>query len=59
MKIAIVHDWLTGIRGGEKCLEVFRRFYPEADLFTLPGLLPAFGSYPDNMKTCISIFGMV
>ncbi|SVA40910.1 uncharacterized protein METZ01_LOCUS93764, partial [marine metagenome] len=22
MKIAIVHDWLTGMRGGEKCLEV-------------------------------------
>ena len=35
MKIAIVHDWLTGMRGGEKCLEVFCRLYPEADLFTL------------------------
>ncbi len=35
MKVAIVHDWLTGMRGGEKCLEVFCRLYPEADLFTL------------------------
>lgn len=35
MKIAIVHDWLTGMRGGEKCLEVFCRLYPEADLYTL------------------------
>ena len=35
MKIAIVHDWLTGMRGGEKCLEVFCRLFPEADLFTL------------------------
>jgi len=35
MKIAIIHDWLTGMRGGEKCLEVFCRLYPEADLFTL------------------------
>ena len=35
MKIAIVHDWLTGMRGGEKCLEVFCRLYPDADLFTL------------------------
>jgi len=35
MKIAIVHDWLTGMRGGEKCLEVFCKLYPKADLFTL------------------------
>lgn len=35
MKIAIVHDWLTGMRGGEKCLETFCRLYPDADLFTL------------------------
>ncbi|MFQ5677109.1 MAG: hypothetical protein ACE5G1_14545, partial [bacterium] len=35
MKIALVHDWLTGMRGGEKCLEVFCRLYPDADLFTL------------------------
>jgi glycosyltransferase involved in cell wall biosynthesis len=35
MKIAIIHDWLTGMRGGEKCLEVFCRLLPEADLFTL------------------------
>ena len=35
MKIAIVHDWLTGMRGGEKCLEVFCKLFPSADLFTL------------------------
>ena len=35
MKIAIVHDWLTGMRGGEKCLEVLCKLYPSADLFTL------------------------
>ena len=35
MKIAIVHDWLTGMRGGEKCLEVLCKLYPYADLFTL------------------------
>lgn len=35
MKVAIVHDWLTGIRGGEKCLIKFLEIYPEADLFTL------------------------
>ncbi len=35
MKVAIVHDWLTGMRGGEKCLEAFCEIYPEADIFTL------------------------
>ena len=35
MKIALVHDWLTGMRGGEKCLEVLCRCFPEARLFTL------------------------
>ena len=35
VKVAIVHDWLTGMRGGERVLEQFLRLYPEADLFTL------------------------
>ena len=35
MKTAIVHDWLVGMRGGEKCLEVFCELFPEADLYTL------------------------
>ena len=34
-KVAIVHDWLTGKRGGEKVLEVFGELYPEAHIFTL------------------------
>ncbi len=41
-RIALVHDWLTGMRGGEKCLEVLCRHCPDADLFTLlhaPGRL--------------------
>lgn len=35
MKVAIIHDWLTGMRGGEKCLEVFCEIFPDADIFTL------------------------
>lgn len=35
MRIALVHDWLTGMRGGEKCLEVLCRHFPDAPLFTL------------------------
>ena len=35
MKVALVHDWLTGMRGGEKVLEVLCELFPDADLFTL------------------------
>lgn len=35
MKVAIIHDWLTGMRGGEKVLEVLCELYPDADIFTL------------------------
>ena len=34
-KIAFVHDWLTGMRGGEKVLEVLCERFPDAELFTL------------------------
>ena len=34
-KIAVVHDWLTGMRGGEKVLEIIFELFPDADLFTL------------------------
>lgn len=35
LRVAIVHDWLTGMRGGERCLEVFAELFPQADLYTL------------------------
>ena len=34
-KVVLVHDWLTGMRGGEKVLEVLCEAYPTADLLTL------------------------
>jgi glycosyltransferase involved in cell wall biosynthesis len=34
-RIVLVHDWLTGMRGGEKCLEILCRHWPDAPLFTL------------------------
>ncbi len=34
-RIVLVHDWLTGMRGGEKCLEVLCRRWPDARLYTL------------------------
>ena len=35
MKVALSHDWLNGMRGGEKCLEVFCELYPDAPIYTL------------------------
>lgn len=35
MATAIVHDWLTGMRGGEKVLESLAELYPDADILTL------------------------
>src|SRR3954469_13541626 len=35
MRVALIHDWLTGMRGGEKVLAVLCELFPDADLFTL------------------------
>lgn len=34
MKVAIVHYWLVGMRGGEKVIEALCEMYPQADIFT-------------------------
>jgi glycosyltransferase involved in cell wall biosynthesis len=34
-RVALVHDWLTGFRGGEKVLDALCELYPDAPLFTL------------------------
>ena len=35
MRVALVHDWLTGMRGGEKVLEGLCGLFPEADIHAL------------------------
>ena len=43
-RVAIVHDWLTGMRGGEKVLEAICELYPDATLYSLvrvPGAVSA------------------
>jgi glycosyltransferase involved in cell wall biosynthesis len=35
IKAALVHDWLTGQRGGEKVLEVLAEIFPQAPIYTL------------------------
>jgi glycosyltransferase involved in cell wall biosynthesis len=34
MRVAFIHYWLVGMRGGEKVLEQLCRLYPDADIFT-------------------------
>ncbi|MBV9398240.1 MAG: glycosyltransferase [Bryobacterales bacterium] len=35
MRVAIVHYWLLGMRGGEAVIESLCRMFPDADLYTL------------------------
>ncbi len=50
LRVALVHDWLTGMRGGEKCLEVLCEMFPGAPIHTLVHwkgrLSPAIESHP-------------
>ncbi|WJR81403.1 glycosyltransferase [Bradyrhizobium sp. NP1] len=34
MKVAIIHYWLVGMRGGEKVVEALCEMYPQADIYT-------------------------
>jgi len=33
-RVALIHYWLVGMRGGEKVLEALCRMYPQADIYT-------------------------
>lgn len=35
LRVALVHDWLTGMRGGEKVLEELAGLFPAAPIYTL------------------------
>jgi glycosyltransferase involved in cell wall biosynthesis len=49
-RVALVHDWLTGMRGGEKVLEAMASLHPGAPIYTLfhfPGSVsPALEAHP-------------
>jgi len=47
-RIVLVHDWLTGMRGGEKVLESLCRLFPQAPVFTL---LHVRGSVSEAIET--------
>lgn len=35
VKVALVHDWCTGLRGGERVLDEHAALFPDAELYTL------------------------
>lgn len=34
LRVAVIHYWLTGMRGGEKVVEALCRIFPQADIYT-------------------------
>lgn len=47
LRVAVVHDWLTGYRGGEKVLEGILAHFPQAEIFTL---VHKKGSVPESIE---------
>ncbi len=53
-KIALVHDWLTNMRGGERVLLAMKEAFPNADIYTSvysPENLPEFDKYKKQINT--------
>ncbi len=55
MRIAIVHDWLTGMRGGEKVLSLICRLFPKADLLTLIHIPGVCDRHIEGMRIITSV----
>ena len=49
MNVALVHDWLTGMRGGERVLEALVELFPRAPIHTL---VHRTGSTSDVLESC-------
>src|SRR5262249_21182191 len=58
-QIVLVHDWLTGMRGGEKCLEILCRHWPEAPLYTLLHKRGSVSPLIENRAVHTSYLGML
>lgn len=48
MKVVLLHDWLTGFRGGERVLEAFCQMFPQAPIYTL---IHVKGSVPQSIES--------
>jgi glycosyltransferase involved in cell wall biosynthesis len=54
-RVALVHDWLTGMRGGEKVLDLLCRRFPSAPLWTLLHLPGKVNSNIESRKIYTSL----
>ena len=52
--VVLVHDWLTGMRGGEKVLQTLCELFPDAPLFTLLHVRGSVSSAIENRKITTS-----
>lgn len=43
-RVALVHDWLTSYRGGERVLEAIAELFPDAEIYTLFHVPGTYGS---------------
>ena len=59
MKVAIVHDWLTGMRGGERVLEILCEIFPQAHIYTLLFIKGKLSSKIENMNISTTFVQML
>ena len=58
-RVALVHDWLTGLRGGERVLEALCQLYPAAEIFTLVHVPGASGPIIESHRITTSFLQRV
>jgi glycosyltransferase involved in cell wall biosynthesis len=58
-RVALVHDWLTGLRGGERVLEALCELYPDAEIFTLVRVPGASGPIIESHRITTSFLQSV
>jgi glycosyltransferase involved in cell wall biosynthesis len=49
-RVVLIHDWLTGMRGGERVLQVLCELFPNAPLFTLLHVRGSVSSTIENRR---------
>ena len=58
-RVAVVHDWLTGMRGGERVLEAILDLLPNAQLFTLVHIPGTVSAKLENFRPRQSFLGLL
>jgi glycosyltransferase involved in cell wall biosynthesis len=57
MRVALIHDWLTGMRGGERVLEALIDIFPDADIFTLVHVPGSVSERIESRPIHVSVLG--